>query len=182
MILMREGGRFSPGRPAPRPAVSPAPSMRRGTCSPSPWTTWPTGWPMCSGRRSPCGDRKTVGGGSRKQALGPSRTTAEDWARPRTARTAPRPVAAHLLPRLALGPGGRLAKRLKRLADPTRFERATFAFGVGSFTVVIDLDDLRMFEVSALSVVRCDELLIYDLRPSALTGYPVVTPDFGADN
>jgi hypothetical protein len=30
--------------------------------------------------------------------------------------------------------------------------------------------------------VRGDALLIYDLRASALTGYPVVTPDFGADN
>jgi hypothetical protein len=36
--------------------------------------------------------------------------------------------------------------------------------------------------VSALSVARGDALLIYDLIPSALTGYPVVTPDFGADN
>jgi hypothetical protein len=68
------------------------------------------------------------------------------------------------------------------LADPTRFERATSAFGVGSFTVVFDLDDLQLFEVSELSFARGDALLIYDLRPSALTGYPVVTPDFGADN
>jgi hypothetical protein len=71
---------------------------------------------------------------------------------------------------------------LKRLADPTRFERATFAFGVGPFTVVLDPDDLQLFEVSAFSVALGDALLIYDLRPSALTGYPVVTPDFGADN
>ena len=73
-------------------------------------------------------------------------------------------------------------KRLKGLADPKGFEPSTSAFGVGSFTVVSDLDDLKLFEVSALSVVRGDALLIYDLRPSALTGYPVVTPDFGADN
>jgi hypothetical protein len=70
----------------------------------------------------------------------------------------------------------------ERLADPIRFERTTFAFGVGSFTVVFYLDDLQLFELSALSVARGDALLIYDLRPSALTGYPVVTPDFGADN
>lgn len=53
---------------------------------------------------------------------------------------------------------------------------------MGSFTVVFDLDDLQLFEVSALSVARGDSLLIYDLRPSALSGYPVVTPEFGADN
>ena len=71
---------------------------------------------------------------------------------------------------------------LNLLADPKGFEPSTSAFGVGSFTVVLDLDDLVLFEVSALSVARGDALLIYDLRPSALTGYPVVTPDFGADN
>jgi len=71
---------------------------------------------------------------------------------------------------------------LKKLADPNGFEPSTSAFGVGSFTVVSDLYDLQLFEVSALSVARGDALLIYDLRPSALTGYPVVTLDFGADN
>ena len=68
------------------------------------------------------------------------------------------------------------------MADPKGFEPSTSAFGGGYFTVVIDLDDLYLFEVSALSVARGDALLIYDLIPSALTGYPVVTPDFGADN
>jgi hypothetical protein len=53
---------------------------------------------------------------------------------------------------------------------------------VGSFTVILDLDDLHLFEVSALSAAFGDALLIYDLISSALTGYPVVTPDFGADN
>jgi hypothetical protein len=71
---------------------------------------------------------------------------------------------------------------IERLADPIRFERTTFAFGVGSFTVVLDWADLQLFEVSALSVARGDALLRYDLRPSVLTGYPVVTPDFRADN
>jgi hypothetical protein len=68
------------------------------------------------------------------------------------------------------------------MAGTKGFEVSTFAFGVGSFTVVIDLDDLQLFEVSAFSVARGDELLINDLILSALTGYPVVTPDFGADN
>jgi hypothetical protein len=70
----------------------------------------------------------------------------------------------------------------RNLADPEEFESPTSAFGVGSFTVVHDLDDLQLFELSALSVARGDALLIYDLRPSALSGYPVVTPEFGADN
>jgi len=71
---------------------------------------------------------------------------------------------------------------LKKLADPKGFEPSTSAFGVGSFTVVFDLVVLYLFEVSALSVARGDALLRYDLRPSVLTGYPVVTPDFWADN
>ena len=54
-------------------------------------------------------------------------------------------------------------KRLKGLADPKGFEPSTSAFGVGSFTVVPDLYDLLLFEVSALSVALGDEVLIYDL-------------------
>ena len=71
---------------------------------------------------------------------------------------------------------------LNLLADPKGFEPSTSAFGVGSFTVILDCADLQLFEVSALSVAFGDALLRYDLRSSALTGYPVVTPDFGADN
>jgi len=87
-----------------------------------------------------------------------------------------------LLPRAEAGDLVERHKYLRRLADPKGFEPSTSAFGVGSFTVVPDLDDLQLFEVSALSVARVDALLIYDLRTSALSGYPVVTPEFGADN